>query len=173
MPAIEIIQDHEVDEDGEVGSRLACFWTEGHGHDVANFVHAVVDHCLDYGEPVNVDPDAVREMWQYDRKSGDSVTYERGQAIPEGSPWRMWRPITVVDMERHRRGNPRCSVKDCDRPWQAGTPVRVAVDESDFDDYTAVEMRFCAEHRAKFPEPYYRTLLVPVGATLTLPSDAP
>jgi len=37
----------------------------------------------------------------------------------------------------------------------------------------AVEMRFCAEHRAKFPEPYYRTLLVPVGATLTLPSDAP
>ena len=46
MSGIEIVQDCEVDYDGDVGGWLDVFWTEGHGHDSVEFIRAVVDHCL-------------------------------------------------------------------------------------------------------------------------------
>ena len=40
MIAVEIMQDCEVDDDGDIGGWLDVFWAEGHGHDAETFIRA-------------------------------------------------------------------------------------------------------------------------------------
>ena len=169
-PPPMIQQDYEIDWDGEVGAPLDVFWCEGHGHDPADFVRAVVEHCLDYGRDIPRIEDVRRpaELWQCDRKSGDSITYERRESV-EGLRRADWRPVTVLDCERRRLGATSCSVKGCTRPVRSQQAFPV-VWEPD-GEYVALEMRLCDEHRGQIPDQTYRLVFVPVGATIMLEGD--
>lgn len=169
---IGIEQDCELDYDGEVGNHLPVFWCEGHGHDGTEFVRAVVEHCIDYGEDIPaIEWDATPvEMWQTDRDMGDAVEYVRAAEIPSGDRRDAWRPVTVLDLWRRCHGATKCSVNGCSKPWDSGQPIQI-VTEVD-GPYTALTMWLCREHRELLPEPSYRLRFVPVGSTIMLSPPA-
>ena len=170
MTDIEIMQDCEVDDDGDVGGWLDVFWCEGHGHDAGDFVQSVVDHCLEWGHDIpKIPSDAVvAEVWQHDRKVGDSVIFERRSNL-DGVRLADWRPVTVLDCERRFFGGSSCSVTNCTRPVMSaqGFPI---VWEPD-GEYLALDVRLCAEHRRQIPDQCYRLRFIPVGATIVLKAD--
>ncbi len=170
MSGVEIMQDCEVDDDGDVGGWLDVFWCEGHGHDAETFILAVVDHCLEWGHDIpKIPSDAVvAEVWQHDRKVGDSVIFERRSNL-DGVRLAAWRPVTVLDCERRFFGGSSCSVAACTRPVRSSQAVPV-VWEPD-GEYLALEMRLCDEHRRQVPEKSYRLRFIPVGATIMLDGD--
>lgn len=170
MIAVEIMQDCEVDDDGDIGGWLDVFWAEGHGHDAGDFVQSVVDHCLEWGHDIpKIPSDAVvAEVWQHDRKVGDSVIFERRSNL-DGVRLAAWRPVTVLDCERRFFGGSSCSVTNCTRPVMSaqGFPI---VWEPD-GEYLALDVRLCAEHRRQIPDQRYRLRFIPVGATIVLKAD--
>lgn len=168
MSGIEIEQDYEVDDDGDVGGRLACWWARGHGHKAEDFAMAVVGYCLDCdAETPRIDLDDIKELWQRNIPVGDSVQYRRSTEPPKGPRDEAF-PVTVLDIEA-RRGGRKCAVNGCRNPWFASRPVQVA-DKVDAD-YMAIDITLCREHSQRFPEPSYRVRFVPVGATIMLPAD--
>ena len=170
MSDIEIMQDCEVDDDGDVGGWLDVFWCEGHGHDAGKFIRAVVDHCLDWGHDIPKVPKGLEpvEMWHHDRTVGDAVIHQR-RTDREGVRLADWRPVTVLDCERRFFGGSSCSVTNCTRPVMSaqGFPI---VWEPD-GEYLALEMRLCDEHRRQVPEKSYRLRFIPVGATIMLDGE--
>lgn len=168
MSIPEIHQDHECSDDGEVGGPMSVFWCRGHGHDEREFIMAVLDYCLD--NDLNIPAigweDTASEQWQANIAIGDGIRYDR--FVEAGPARRSPRfPITILDLERpKRRGAPKCLVKDCVDPWFSSTPIR-AISDADHD-YLAVEFHLCREHRKLLPDPSYRVVLVPVGATVVL-----
>jgi hypothetical protein len=173
---IGITQDHEVDDDGEVGGPLAVFWAPGHGHDSGDFVRAVIEHCLDEGIDVPAIPADVEPvgLWQRLVPRQDCVEYQRTDFEPLYDPAN---PITVLDLDSRGRGGTKCGVDECREPWSSGRPVRVSIEPSPGDasvnsPYMAVRIWLCREHASRFPDPSYRVFMVPVGATILLPSAA-
>ena len=167
MSGIEIYQNCEVDYDGDVGGWLDVFWAEGHGHDAAGFLRAVVDHCLDSGHDIPKIPAELEpaEVWHHDRKVGDSVIYQRRTDLG-GARLADWRPVTVLDCERRFFGGSSCSVTHCTRPVMSAQAFPI-VWEPD-GEYVALDMRLCDEHRRQVPEQPYRLRFIPVGATIML-----
>lgn len=165
---VEIEQDHEAFDD-DIGSPMDVFWAKGHGHDPADFIRSVVEHCLDYGRSIPRIPDDLRpvEMWQRNVPSGDCIVYHRYAERPAGrGASRGMFPVTVLDVDGRRSGATKCSVNGCENPWMSGRPVAAKVDMD--ETYTAVTLWFCRKHGHKFPEPSYRVCMVPVGATIVL-----
>lgn len=175
---IAITQDCEFDEDCGLGGLMLSFWTEGHDHDPEQFIRAVIDHTLEgSGSVPRIERgDKPVEMWQRIIDRRDGVEYSRHSTAPEGSYPRA-EPITLLDLERHSRGGIKCGVVDCVKPWSSG-PAAVVRVEADGrgptvnHPYMAVRMWFCREHTRQFPEPSYRVCMVPVGATIMLPTPA-
>lgn len=179
---IDIIQDHEFDEDSGVGAPMLTFWAEGHGHDAAKFIRAVVDYTLDNdGSVPRIDPDDEPvEMWQRIVEREGGVEYSRRPKNQDSSCARVtvragWEPITVLDLERRGRGGTKCGVKGCAKPWSAGMPAIVRIETDNRGptvdgSYMTVLMWFCREHQNHFPAPSYRVCMVPVGATILLPA---
>lgn len=175
---IAITQDYEFDEDCGLGGSMLSFWTEGHGHDPEQFIRAVIDHTLEeHGSVARIElEDKPVEMWQRTIDRGDGVEYSRQSTAPDGSYPRA-EPITLLDLERHSRGGTKCGVVGCVNPWSSGPAavVRVEIDgrgPTVNNSYMAVRMWFCREHTRQFPEPSYRVCMVPVGATIMLPTPA-
>lgn len=166
---IEINQDQEFDADrGEVLGPLDVYWAYGHGHNVGEFIRAVVDHCLEWsGEvPAIRAEDAPQELWQRSVEHGGAVEYQRRSEPPIRHEWN---PITILDLERGSHGGTKCSVDGCSEPWASGPSARVRVDAA--EDHVAVRLWLCREHQRRFPEPSYRVCMIPVGATILLPSE--
>lgn len=175
---IGITQDYEFDEDCGLGGPMLSFWTEGHGHDPERFIRAVIDHTLEeHGSVPRIDPDdAPVEMWQRTIDRRDGVEYSRQSTAPEGSNPRA-EPITLLDLERGHRGGTKCGVIGCTKPWSSGLPVVVRVEADDrgptvINSYMTVLMWFCRDHAHHVPEPSYRVCMIPVGATIMLPTPA-
>lgn len=174
---IEINQDYDYSS-GEIGGLLPVFWAKGHGYDAKEFVRAVVDYCLDEDAdiPAITWEDSPEEKWQRNVDIDAGVFYER-DVVPPKSLREGKFAITILDLERpRRRGATKCSVDGCREPWSSGTPVRVATEvlagDSTLDcSYMAVTVWLCRGHRKKLPEPSYRVVMVPVGATIVLPPD--
>lgn len=170
---IVIEQDCELDDEGQVGAWLNVFWAVGHGHDPEAFLRAVVDRCLEYhgAIPAIHADDTPAEVWQENIDRRDGVEFRRTGDAPGPRQARVF-PVTVLDLERSRRGAMKCGVDQCREPWDTGAAVKVCVEPGDGVDYTAVRMWLCRDHRGLLPEPSYRVCLVPVGATILLPEKA-
>ena len=166
MSGWEINQDCEVDDDGDIGGWLEVFWAEGHGHNAEEFIRAVVDHCLEWGHDIPRIAEGCEpvELWQCDRKRGDSVVFDR-RSEPAGL-LAHWRAVTVLDCERRFFGAASCSVTDCTRPVMSSQGFPIAWEPD--GEYVALDMRLCSEHRRLIPDQSYRLRFVPVGATIVL-----
>ncbi len=174
---IGITQDHEFDESCGLGGPMLSFWTDGHGHDPEQFIRAVIDHTLEeHGSVPRIAPeDEPVEVWQRTIDRRDGVEYSRRSTAPDRSAHE-YKPITLLDLEQHTRGGTKCSVVNCPKPWSSGPSATVRVEPENREPtvnnpYMAVRMWFCSEHRHLFPEPSYRVCLVPVGATILLPTS--
>lgn len=177
--SIGITQDYEYDEDFGLGSPMLSFWAQGHGHDPEQFIRAVIDYTwTEHGWVPRIEPeDKPVEMWQRAINRNDGVEYQRQVTKPDRS-YRRATPITVIDLGRRGRGGTKCGVVNCDDPWSSGPSVVVRVEADGREptlnnSYMAVRMWFCREHSRRFPQPSYRVCMVPVGATIMLPSDQP
>ncbi len=171
--ALAIEQDAELDDDGNIGGWLNVFWAAGHNLDPEAFIRGVVDRCLEYhgAIPAIHADDTPAEVWQTNVERQDSVEFHR---TPEpGSPRSRSFPVTVLDLERNRRGATKCSIDKCREPWATGPAAQVAVEPTDGTDYMAVRFWLCREHAKRFPEPSYRVCLIPVGATIVLEAKVP
>lgn len=168
MTAVEINQDAEVDDDGDIGGWLDVFWCEGHDVDGETFLRALVDHCLAWGHDVpRIPRDAEpAEMWQHDRTAGDAVIFERERNVPDGARRADWRPVTVLDLERRFMGGAACSVRGCTGAVYSSQAFPV-VWEPDGENL-ALDVRLCREHRTQIPDQPYRLRFIPVGATIVL-----
>lgn len=175
---IEITQDYEFDEDSGLGSPMPSFWAHGHGHDPERFIRAVIDHSLtEHGSVTRIEPeDTPVEMWQRTIDRHDGVEYLRILAESDDAHGRGAAAVTVLDLGRRGRGGTKCGVIGCDRPWSSGNPAVVRIEPDDTGPtfgntpYMSVRMWFCREHTHLFPEPSYRVCMVPVGATIMLPT---
>lgn len=176
MIRIEIVQDFEVDEDGDLCGPQLGFWTKGHGHKPDEFIRAVLDYCLDEGAghvpAIDLDEDGPQEVWQRNVERACGVEYERTETEPEYNRFHSGRayPITLLDLQSRRRGARKCMVVDCREPWSSGPAARVCVEPSVNErPSVSVRMYLCREHARSFPDPSYRVFMVPVGATILLP----
>lgn len=174
---IEITQDYEFDEDCGLGGPMLSFWAEGHGHDPEQFIRAIIDYTLtEHGSVPRIDPeDQPLKMWQRTIERGDGVEYRRHLAESDDAHGRGAKPITVLDLERPRRGGTKCGVVGCTNPWSSGPSAIVRVEADGRgptvnNPYMSVRLWFCREHSRQFPEPSYRVCMVPVGATIMLPA---
>lgn len=173
MNEIEVVQDYECDDDGDIGSPMPVFWAKGHGFEARAFIEAVVWFCLDNDVdiPRITGDDLPVEVWQQNvSRSGGSIEFRR---TAEGSTSRHSPrfPITLLDLWRPGRGGKGCSVIGCDQPWRSGPSARVVVEPTDGTGKpVSVRMWFCPEHSRSYPEPSYRIFMVPVGATIKLPA---
>lgn len=164
---IEIVQFNEIADDGEVMDRMPSWYCQGHV-DHVEFIRALVDHCVDYGDSTpRIDPGSVKH--QYLRKIGGydgSWTADLRDEIPAGSTRRSWEPVTTFEVAR-RFGGVACSVAGCTQPVAARVPVRAVLDAK---NGSRPDLRFplCTVHRAVFPDPHYRVCLIPVGAVIGL-----
>lgn len=165
MTDIEIFQDYECDEFGEVDGPMDVYWCRGHvDHD--EFLRAVIDYCLGYGRvPAIHHEDRPRHQWQRNVRIGDTTRYDRSDHPPE----RRHSPdfaITVIDLNHRVHGTRRCSIHGCENPWNRMPSVRVVIDEETADHvngHMAAEISLCAEHSRRFTEPHYRWMIAPVG----------
>ena len=168
---MEIEQDYEVFDGGELGSRVDCFWAVGHGLDHHDFMVAVIDHCIEWGaSPSFSHDDAPVEMWQVKIPDGDTWVWERSIEKPDRVRASDAQAVTVLDLERRRPGAPKCSVHGCREPWSSGPTVQTTASD-EFDVRLAVEFRLCRAHQKLLPDPVYRLAFIPVGATITLPPE--
>ena len=177
MTNIDIQRDREF-FDGEVGDTVNVWWAKGHDLDPEEFIRAVIEESLEWdGSVPRIDSDdAPVEMWQANVAVGDGVEYRRSVSAPVDPPKHSpVFPVTVLDLERRAgRGGRKCMIDKCGEPWQSSTPLRLVTTVEMAEDpnlYAAVNVTLCAEHRALMPDPYYRTLVVPVGATAVLPAE--
>jgi len=164
---IEIIQLHDIDDDGEVGSPQQSWYCAGHVG-IEEFVHALVNHCIDYGNDVpRIDMDDVNHL--HLRKVGGhngSWTADFRDELPERGG-KSWEPVTVYETPT-KLGGMACSVSDCRRPTYTRHNMLAVLDATD-GQRLGLNIGLCREHRDAFPDPYYRVFLVPVGATIQLP----
>lgn len=174
--AIAITQDYEFDEDWGLGSPMLTFWAKGHGHNTEQFIRAVIDYTLcEHGSVARIEPeDEPVEMWQWTVDRGDSVEYRR-QTTKPGHSYPPYELITVLDLGRRVRGGTKCGVIGCGNPWSSGKPAMIRVEADGRgptvnNSYMTVRMWFCREHTSQFPDPSYRVCMVPVGATIMLPT---
>lgn len=172
-PPIEIYQDNEYDGE-EFSAPLPVFWAKGHDLNHNDFLRAVVEYCIeecDFEIPAMSWDDDIDEQWQRNVEvPGGGVEYWRTTEPPEypGSmEGKETFPITILDLEKRRRGAHKCSVTHCREPWSVGSParVRVSTDEKEVSVY----LWLCREHLKAYPEPSYRVCMIPVGATIMLP----
>lgn len=172
MTDVEIIQLHDIDEDGEIGSRQDSWYAEGHV-DQLDFIKAIVDHCADWGDDIPRIP-LGRVKHQYLHKAGGfggSWTADFRDEVPEG--WRKgdWEPVTTFEAER-KFGGISCAVSDCRKSVRRRLPL-MAVFEPEDVSRLCLYVNLCTKHAKQMPEPFYRVVLVPVGAIIKLPSISP
>lgn len=169
---MEIEQDFEVLDD-DIGSQMNVFWCEGHGHDPDVFFRSVIEFCWDnYGTVPRIDTDdSPVEVWQETvNVDGDIGTVMKYRRYPEQGPQRAKRkPITLLDLEHRSSGAPKCAFRDCGKAWYQSTPIRVVLEAGNEQPYMSVYVTVCREHSELMPDPYYRAVIVPVGATIMLP----
>jgi len=171
---IEIERDYECDG-GEIGGPMNTFWSRGHNLDPDQFMRAVISLALEWGSVPRIDADdAPVEMWQQNVRVGDGVEFRRTKTKPEGRHNPAF-PVTVLDLDRRRPGQHHCAFTDCKNGWFMGSPLRVVMEPDGADPaaYQSVTIYTCREHRKLIPDPYYRAVVVPIGATVVLPSPAP
>jgi hypothetical protein len=171
MSEIEIQQDWEIDEDGEIGGPMHTYWCYGHGHKRSDFIRFVFELCVGQGVVPRFDSmdHPVVEMWQVERPTGDGITYERHAIEPTNLRRHVEaKPITLLDLDYLRHGGRSCSVVDCRNPWASTAPHPLIV-EGD-RPRVSLKVPLCREHKDAYPEPYYRMVVVPVGATVLLPA---
>lgn len=170
MSGVEIQRDYE-SFDGEIGGPMDVFWTRGHGHDPDEVVRAAIALSLEWGSVPRIDEDdAPVEMWQQNVRIADGIEYRRTKSKPSEDRHCPAFPVTVLDLDRRRAGAHPCAFKECRNPWQVGSPLRVVVGPD--EPYRSVTIHACAEHRRLMPEPYYRAVVVPVGAEIVLPAPS-
>ena len=168
---IYIEQAHDVDEDGELGGLQQSWWAEGH-HETEPFVRALVDYAIENGDDTipRIDLGLVRHVWRRHRHLGDSWIFDDQPEIPAHARRKDWRPVTTYDAE-HRRGARQCAVRECGSAADVRVPlgIRWALDGMAISDRT-VDVALCRTHREELDMvKHWRTLVVPVGATLVLP----
>lgn len=169
MSELEIYQDHEFDPDfGDNGPR-PMFWAKGHGHDIREFIRAILKYCLDNDVDIPAIPCDIEpvETWQQNVEHDGGIEYWR-DSIPPSTPRTSRFPITLLDLDRQGRGGTKCSVIYCSEPWSTGPTASVRVEPSDDSEYASVRVWLCREHRNRWPEPSYRVCMIPVGATILL-----
>ena len=170
----EINRDYEADEDtGDIGGPLDIWWWSGHGHPPDDLIiEALCDALAEEGRCPAVRGEArPAEVWQRGCPTGDGLVWER---IHQSQFDRLdrreqgyWHPVTVLDLERRRSGLGRCSVNRCKSPATRRTPLRMV--QNPDDPYTTLTFATCADHAETIPEPHYRCVVVPIGATVMLP----
>lgn len=166
----EIVQLNEIADDGEVMDRMPSWYCEGHV-DRIEFIRALVDHCVDYGDTIpSIDPYSVKHQFLCKVGGHDgSWTADFRDDIPAGSRRKSWEPVTVFEVTR-RFGGVACSATGCTQPVSARIPVRAVLDATDGGPLS-LYFPLCTAHRGLFPDPIYRVCLVPVGATVVTPAS--
>lgn len=169
---LEIVQLNEIADDGEVMDRMPSWYCEGHV-DRIEFIRALVDHCVDYGDTIpSIDPDSVKLQFLCKVGGHDgSWTADFRDDIPAGSRRKSWEPVTTFEVTR-RFGGVACAATDCTQPVSARVPVRAVLDATDGGPL-ALFFPLCTAHRRLVPEPCYRVCLVPIGAVIQLPAETP
>lgn len=157
-----IERDYEMDDCG-VGGPMMVWWSRGHGHDRRAFIDALIAECDDDIPRISWD-DPLVELWQSNVRTGTGVEYRRSRerSHPRSGQF----PVTVLDLERGRRGAPKCSVRDCDGAWYSTPPVKVAIEAE--GEHWSIDVPLCREHSRRMPDSHYRMAVIPIGATIML-----
>jgi len=173
-PVLEITQDYEMDFDGELGSPMPVFWSYGWHDDTRKFIEEVVQFCLDEDEdiPRITADDVLQRVWQLNRATGQGVMFIReSEPVLDMDYARNWKKVTVLDLYALHRGARMCMIHNCKEPWSVGLPVRALMSARAEDDpNVTAELYLCRGHRNVVPEPSYRIFMVPVGATVVMPT---
>lgn len=182
---IEIYQDCEYDGES-FSSVLPVFWAKGHDLNEGEFRLAVIHYLIDEeGDfPAMSWEDPIEEQWQRNVEvSGGGIEYRRRDDRPGYDDFTGpvdWFPITILDLERQRRGQHKCAVTQCREPWSVGSPAQIRVSPTVGDEAElggtpgeSIYLWLCRKHRKRYPEPCYRVCMVPVGATIMLPAPDP
>jgi hypothetical protein len=159
-PDVQQFQDDE-------GGPLRSWYAEGH-HEPAVFAAALVHLLLDeYDDDIpSIELDRIRQ--RYMRKVPNLDGGWTSSFSDE--PGRGAMAVTLFDAEVSRRGL-SCAVRGCDRPVSTQHPVRTAVAVEGVSEFT-VDLTLCRDHSRQMPNPSYRVFMVPVGATILLPSES-